>query len=354
MNKIKFSIIVPIYNTELYLKKCLNSIVKQSYKNIEIILVNDGSEDESPTICDEYGKIDSRIQIIHKKNGGVSDTRNHGLIKATGQYVMFVDSDDYIEKDCCKKFSKIIKNHPKVDIIASNIKSFSSNKIKKEMYTLTDVKQPLNGREFLKLQLKNKTIQISSCRNIYNRKYIIDNQFFFKVGILHEDEQWTPRVFLLAKRVICTEYTHYIRVQREGSITRNKVKTKNAIDLMEIVIELSITYEGLEDIELKKLLYDYLVMLYLNAFCIGKMYQPKYKKYINKTFLKNNALSVRNRRKVALFCFDVRIYYITNKLLRMIYHAFKLASSIIPSLTVPRTTQFRNNSDNIDAGFQGE
>src|SRR5690554_319094 len=135
MSKILFSIIVPVYNTERYLKKCIESIINQSYTNIEIILVNDGSEDLSPSICNEYSKKDPRIKVIHKRNGGLSDARNHGIKAATGDFILFVDSDDYIKDDACEKFNTAIVRYPNVQIVASNIECI--HKDNKEMYTST-------------------------------------------------------------------------------------------------------------------------------------------------------------------------------------------------------------------------
>ena len=105
----KISIIVPVYNVELYLEKCIESIINQTYTNIEIILVDDGATDSSGNICDLYSKKDSRIKVIHKRNGGLSDARNVGIEKAVGQYLMFVDSDDYIDKTMCEKLYNALK-----------------------------------------------------------------------------------------------------------------------------------------------------------------------------------------------------------------------------------------------------
>ena len=99
----KISVIVPIYNTEKYLKRCFDSILSSTYENLEVILVDDGSPDNSGKICDEYAARDSRIRVIHKKNGGLSSARNAGLDIATGDYVTFVDSDDYIASDIYEK-----------------------------------------------------------------------------------------------------------------------------------------------------------------------------------------------------------------------------------------------------------
>ena len=95
----KISVIVPVYKVEQYLRKCVDSIIKQTYSNLEIILIDDGSPDNCPIICDEYAMKDNRVVVIHKKNGGLSDARNVGIAKSTGKYITFVDSDDYIASD---------------------------------------------------------------------------------------------------------------------------------------------------------------------------------------------------------------------------------------------------------------
>src|SRR5699024_8305216 len=99
----KISIIVPVYKVENELDRCVQSLMKQTYKNIEIILVDDGSPDQCPKLCEQYAKEDERIRVIHKKNGGLSDARNAGLNLARGEYVLYVDSDDYIEVDSCER-----------------------------------------------------------------------------------------------------------------------------------------------------------------------------------------------------------------------------------------------------------
>jgi len=113
-----FSIIVPVYKVEQYLKRCVNSLINQTEKDIEIILVDDGSPDKCPEICDQYEKMDARVHVLHKKNGGLSDARNEGIKVANGKYIIFVDSDDYIEEDACEKFAELIMQP--VDVIVGD------------------------------------------------------------------------------------------------------------------------------------------------------------------------------------------------------------------------------------------
>lgn len=129
ITKPKISIIVPVYKAEPYLKKCIDSILNQTFKDFELILVDDGSPDRCGEICDEYALKDSRIKIIHKENGGQSSARNVGLDIAQGEYIGFVDSDDWIEPDMYKKLFKVLKND-NVDMAICNINSIKDKKLR--------------------------------------------------------------------------------------------------------------------------------------------------------------------------------------------------------------------------------
>ena len=115
------SIIVPIYKVEIYLRKCIDSIVNQTYKNIEILLIDDGSPDNCGIICDEYAKKDERIKVIHKENGGLSDARNYGIEASTGDYIIFIDSDDYVSESMCENLL-ICALENNADIVSCNFK----------------------------------------------------------------------------------------------------------------------------------------------------------------------------------------------------------------------------------------
>ena len=131
MKKHLVSIVVPVYNVEKYLKRCVDSIINQSYNNIEILLVDDGSTDSSGKICDDYLKKDSRIKVIHKQNGGLSDARNFGIDKSTGDYLSFIDSDDWIEKDMIMNlFNSIINEKSDISIEFMIIKKKMLNHFK--------------------------------------------------------------------------------------------------------------------------------------------------------------------------------------------------------------------------------
>ena len=202
-NRIQFSIIIPIYNVEKYLEKCIESIINQTYHNIEIILVDDGSTDNCSKLCDKYKKKDCRIKVLHKQNGGLSDARNEGLEIATGNYILFVDSDDYLEKDACEKFSAYTDRNADI-LIGDGI--VIDGRCDIGHISETGV---FNAHDFLKKSLIANRFPKVVWLNAYRRGFLNDNNLRFKKGILHEDENFTPKVFLCAKTIIYTGINFY-------------------------------------------------------------------------------------------------------------------------------------------------
>ena len=168
--KPRISIVVPIYKVEQYLDKCVNSLINQTYKEIEIILVDDGSPDRCPEMCDKYAQEDTRIKVIHKVNGGLSDARNYGLKESLGDYVLFVDSDDYIDVETCEKFISIIEDN-RPDIVVGNAYRLENNKKYFMKHTLNTNKKMIRGTEYLKQELKSGTMYMAAWLNLYKRKY---------------------------------------------------------------------------------------------------------------------------------------------------------------------------------------
>jgi len=312
MDMPKISIVVPVYKVENEIDRCVSSLLKQTFSDIEIILVDDGSPDKCPQICDEYASQDARVKVIHKENGGLSDARNAGLREAIGEYVLFVDSDDYIDERTCEKFYANIATN--VDVIVGDGYRIES----KGKFLMNHVDIPsqsaISGSDFLKAQLRCNKMNMAACLNLYNRKFLIDNDLFFKKGILHEDEQWTPRVFLNAKTVTVLGFPFYYYVIREGSITKRKDKTRNGIDLIATCYELEDIYENIDDTELKNLLNDYLAKLFLHAISLGDLYGKRYNGLYNKSFLCGKALGRKTKMKSCLFVINKTAYRYANRL----------------------------------------
>lgn len=312
----KISIIVPIYNVEKYLKKCVESLINQTYKNIEIILVDDESPDNCPILCEEYKKKDKRIKVIHKKNGGLSDARNKGLEETTGEYVLFVDSDDYIELDTCMKFTNILCNK-NIDIIIGNAIKFNDNKKEYIKHTSEDL-NVVSGKEYLKKELSNNSMQMMAWLNLYRRNFLLDNSLFFKKGLLHEDEEFTPRAFLKAKKVLPTDIIFYNYIIRENSITTKRNQIKNLRHIYKICQNLDLIYSGLEDVQLKKLLKNDLFDKYLGK--LQEIYLNDDKKIkeisIDKKFLKDKAYSLKNKIRLFLLLLNTLLYFSIYKKLK--------------------------------------
>ncbi len=216
MNKPAISIIIPVYNVEKYLGRCLDSVLAQKYQNFEAICINDGSTDNSLKILEEYAKKDSRIKIFSQKNQGLSVTRNNGLQKASGDYICFVDSDDYIEPNFLSDLYDAIKAN-NADIIATNIKYIKGarercKKNKRKIYSsFTD---------------KIESLEHGSCWNkIYKTEFIRKNRLTFPQGVYWEDNLFTIQAYFFSSKILTINGACYCYVSNPQSITRNKEKT---------------------------------------------------------------------------------------------------------------------------------
>lgn len=316
-----FTIIVPVYKVELYLDRCVSVLLNQTFENIEIILVDDGSPDNCPSLCDAYANADSRVRVVHKKNGGLSDARNVGIIEATGKYIIFIDSDDYIDIDACERLIPYTVNG--FDII--QIDAFIEyENLENRRGTINPTSYGILkwansdkiylGQEFLKSGLEKRCMPMNSWLYVFRRFFLIEFGLKFKFGILHEDEQFTPRALLKAKTVINPGIQMYHYIIREGSITQSKDLRKNCADLYDTCWELAHSFNDIEQ-NLRDRFYDVLVTKYLSIFYVGKIYRYG-KEYIHKDFVKLYAKSRRNKLKARVFCFSPRIYCYTNLILK--------------------------------------
>lgn len=234
---LKISVILPIYNVEKYLNECLDSILKQSYKNLEIILVDDGSTDTSPLICDEYANEDSRIVVIHKSNGGLSDARNCGLELSTGDYVFFVDSDDcLIDDNAINCLVEVVNNYHDIDLVIFNSITYydvSKKIINSKPFDLLKI----NGKdkmEVLKYLIYSGKYSPSAWAKLIKRKVLIENRIYFEKGLIAEDIDWCFRLMLYIKSIYAINDSFYQYRVRKGSISGSK-KPKNAFDLLYII-----------------------------------------------------------------------------------------------------------------------
>lgn len=228
---VKYSFVVPVYNTEKYLKKCLDSLEKQTFKDFEIIVVNDGSTDNSMEILSKYEKKYDNIKIINQKNQGLSMARNNGVKKVRGKYLLFVDSDDYVEKNLLKEVNRALGDAEVLrfqivteDADGRNVKRHDENPF-----------EEMGGYDAFK-QISNYRFVEPACCYVYKTDYYVKNNFSFKKGVYHEDFGLIPYVIYKANKVKSINYAGYYYVQRSGSIMNNKdyKKTvKKAFDMLD-------------------------------------------------------------------------------------------------------------------------
>lgn len=317
----KVSIVVPIYNVEKYIDRCLNSIIKSiiNYNNIEILLIDDGSTDNSKKKIDEYTKKYNFIKAFYKKNGGLSDARNYGLIKSSGDYVIFVDSDDEVNPIF---FNRIIGELQKSNsevvlwdaiIIDENGKKIDSSLNDYYMHKGLKNNNIYNGIELINIQLKAQSDLVTTVwLGAYKKDFIIRRQLFFEKGLLHEDEMWTIKVFLNANKVEYINKKAYMYRQRQNSIMNKKDKDyrKNINDIIYIYNSL---YSYINWISFKNIKLDELKgnisRRYLHALSKFDIYRYKReKKKINFNELFKNSMRTIDKIRCLILKISPYIY----------------------------------------------
>lgn len=220
------SVVVPIYNVEEYLDRCVQSIRKQTYKKLEIILVDDGSPDLCGKMCDEYTQQDQRIKVIHKKNGGLSDARNVGAEAATGKYLLFVDSDDYIEPELVRKTVEAAEKYQS-DIVLFDYKRLEPDG-SIEVCSIQGVpeKQTFCLDEYPQVMIES----ISAWNKLFSRTFFVESQIRFPIGYYYEDLGSSPKYFLESKRLSYVQEAFYNYVIRDGSIMSETKEEKSYHD----------------------------------------------------------------------------------------------------------------------------
>lgn len=236
LSKVKLSIIIPIYNVENYLRKCVESVLNQDILDYEIILVDDGSPDACPQICDSYAAEHNKIRVVHQENGGLSAARNSGIEVAQGEYIMFVDSDDFIEPNILGGLLAQI-DRDNLDVlrfkyqnvrIVDDVKYEVFQPYKRDRRLENDYSEiPTDGVSFLNSRMNTQC---------YAWAFVIRRDLFegciFTPGIYFEDTDWTPRMLVKAKHVASTDRIAYNYLIRQGSITNavNRSKQKKVLD----------------------------------------------------------------------------------------------------------------------------
>lgn len=324
---IKVSIIVPVYKVERYLSECIDSILSQTYSDFELILVDDGSPDRSGIICDEYAKKDNRIVVYHKPNGGVSSARNYGIEKAVGEWIMFVDSDDYIEPETLNISFKAIDNID-VDLVVFGIEEnyFYNNTIKRPELKYIG-KGAILQEEFEEAD-QNGWLRGPVCK-LYKRNLIIQNNLRFDLNMSYgEDTKFAFTYFLYCKNVkVLPNYCYHYCFRNKESLTNKKLEWKYAIMLAKMLREVRVLFA--EKFKMKESYYKYIQFIYASAmsYAIDSILNSKennkykiYKKNIynlrRDVFMKDYNPGFKQSRKYSMYVRMPKLCYLLHRLFR--------------------------------------
>lgn len=217
------SVIVPVYKVEKYLDRCIESILNQTFKDFEVILVDDGSPDRCPAMCDEWAKKDSRIRVIHKENGGLSSARNTGLKEVKGNYISFIDSDDWIEENMLEVLYRLLNSYPDTDIAQCGLMQDNGRSVLKKASPQIQVKDKTDMWESF-FRIRGEASNTSVCVNLY-RKDILDG-FSFPIT-LNEDVEASYEFCLRAKKMVVTNQIMYHYFYNDQSITHSPFTRKD-------------------------------------------------------------------------------------------------------------------------------
>lgn len=299
------SIIIPVYNVERYLEKCLYNILRQTYTNLEIILVDDGSTDSSSKLCDSYLNIDSRVKVIHKKNGGLSDARNVGIECSNGEYIIFVDSDDIVSTELVTYLYQLITSYNGDVAIIDPVHSESMDNIHFNFGMSTSI---FNSEEAITELLYQKSFLVSAWGKIY-KKSLFDS-IRFPVNMIFEDSAIMYQIFNQSQKIIYSDAKLYGYIHREGSITTQTFSKKDC-DILKITEEIvSFSKTKGESVQKAALSYQTAAAfrIYMNApissdFQVELSYCQKILKNNCRTVLKDQNIRLKLKLAILLYIY---------------------------------------------------
>lgn len=293
----KISVIVPIYNTEEYLERCLDSLINQTIDDYEIILIDDGSTDNSRAIAERYEKEYDNVILLSQKNKGQSAARNYGLKHARGEYIYFCDSDDFTDINLLQKGYENSKKYS-TDIFFFNFKEIkSSESCKEKVYDSSlyvNTEDILSGRELLQEGVLSDTFLNVVWSQIYRKKFLEDNNFYFIEGVIYEDVDFVFKTMMHAKRIKYCPEVLYTYIRREGSTTTKKVDNKNVSSMEQVLISI---YKWIDKLKL----IDSEIRLVVAI----KKYINRFFEYILKLISKSN---MKNKNILISECIEKFLY----------------------------------------------
>lgn len=314
INRPLLSIIVPVYNVESYLEECLLSLESTKKLDYEVILINDGSTDDSVKICEFFCEKNKNFKLISKINEGLSATRNLGIDLSKGKYVTFIDSDDYIEFDILNKLLIYAENND-LDIMRGTYKKFDGEEIvfQNKYLDKIEIEKFENNLMYLRKSLRNNRYEIVTCTSIYKRDFLIKNNLYFKKSLFFEDHEFTFKALLITNSKIgeSINIPYYYYRQRKGSITKS-IDYSKIMSFLEIMKLQKKYITDISSKELKKIAYELMLITidHFIQFCEYNLkvnekneIRNKFKKIITKKEILNFFFLNDSKRKLKLSFF---------------------------------------------------
>lgn len=324
MEQNKISVVVPVFRVEKYLSRCVDSILGQTYKNLEVILVDDGSDDGCPSLCDDYAKKDERVKVIHRKNGGLSAARNSGIAVATGNYIALIDSDDYIGSNMFKHLMEETVSND-ADLALCDYQYVHENDDPTDLDKTYDdsdiiVTDGRRSQYYMYESYRNRTTYTVAWNKLY-KKDLFDG-ITYPEGRIHEDESRTHKLLYRAKKIVYIKAPYYYYLQRDDSIVGSAVSVKK-LQLIDAYVDRLTFYREENEYELwlKEAVHSMHMMCYLQnkleeaevAVPIKKQPQMKALKKELGEFLGIKGMSASLIAEITLFMHGYDIYYLVWK-----------------------------------------
>ena len=312
----KYDIIIPIYNIQQELGKCLDSISRQSYGRFRAIMVDDGSTDQSPGIVKSFAERDSRFEYYRKENGGLSDARNYGIAKASSEYILFVDGDDFLEEYALCVIEQELSRYP-VDVLEFN--GWIVEHGRKTGYVnnyYVDAGKIKNGKDYILDNVKARALVSPVWLKVVRRSLILEHHHYFAKGMLHEDELWTPKLYLLADTVKYIDKCLYHYVQREGSIMHCANKGENVRHAKKIFFQLEDYYRNFGFTRRQRnILTSYLARQMIS---VCQLSAQEGMTFQDRKFIQRNARDIKSIGKMMLFFAVPGRYQVLSEILKKI------------------------------------
>ncbi|MEC6747677.1 glycosyltransferase family A protein [Marinilactibacillus sp. XAAS-LB27] len=302
----KLSVVVPVYNLESYIDQCIESVIDQTYSDYELILINDGSTDNSLEKCHRYAQKDSRIRVVDKENEGISLTRNRGIQEASCEYIFFIDGDDWIHRETLESYYNIIKKDQTIDLVFGRMSLFfdGDEQLKADEFIVENewVYQKTGKASFMSI-VDHIGFMRLGVRGLFRRQFLLENGLFFKPNMYSEDVEWMMNCVLHAKKCASNANPYYnYRGRRKGSLV-NTPSIDKALDVYKIYSWWIDRAETETDKSFKQYFFNEIAERYINTFIeFSYQFVPSNTNMTNfhKVVNKNRKIIKRSNRKATL------------------------------------------------------